>query len=118
MNFYFVIQSSLFKLIKKIIHMENKEILIVGKSMFWGSFILGNFCLFGYLFTKNEDYAFYGFMLLIYGSMVNLLVIAGLLVYGFFYREKLKSCMKSSMILLINIPVAIVYAAVGLNIIN
>jgi len=98
--------------------MENKEILIVGKSMFWSSFILGNICLFGYLLTKNDVFAVGGYMLLIFGSILNLLVIAGLLGYGFFYKEKLRSCMKSSMILLINIPVAIVYAAIGLNIIN
>jgi LIVCS family branched-chain amino acid:cation transporter len=98
--------------------MEKETIINIGKSIFTLSFLLGNICLFGYLSTQKDDFAFYGFMLLIYGSVVNLLVIAGLLIYGFLYSEKLKSCMKSSLIILINIPIAIVYAVIGLHITN
>lgn len=98
--------------------MKNNDITSIGKSVFTLSFLLGNFCLFGYLFTRNEEYAFGGLALLFFGSIVNLLVIAGLLVYGFLHKDKLNVCMKSSLIILINIPIAIVYAVVGLNIIN
>ncbi|SDQ29941.1 branched-chain amino acid:cation transporter, LIVCS family [Chryseobacterium soldanellicola] len=98
--------------------MEKNSIINIGKTVFAFSFLLGNFCLFGYLFTKNEEYAFAGLILLFFGSILNLGVIAGLLIYGFLHKNKLETCIKSSMILLINIPVAIVYAVIGLNIIN
>lgn len=98
--------------------MKNKNILTTGKFFFWLSFILGNICLFGYLITKDEDFAFYGFMLLIFGSMFNLFVIACLLIYGFFNKIYLGTCYKSAGIILINIPIAILYAVIGLSILN
>lgn len=95
--------------------MDNKEILNIGKYVFWLSFLLGNICLFGYLITRISEFAIGGFMLLIYGSILNLFIIAGLLVYGLIYPTKLQTCLRSVGILLINIPIAALYAAIGLN---
>jgi LIVCS family branched-chain amino acid:cation transporter len=98
--------------------MKNKDILNIGKLLFWISFILGNICLFGYILAKNWIFADYGFMLLTFGSMFNLFVIACLLVYGFFNKNQLKTCMKASMIMCINIPVAIIYFYIGISLLN
>ncbi|MDF2932459.1 MAG: hypothetical protein K0R36_1790 [Chryseobacterium sp.] len=98
--------------------MKNKNILTTGKFFFWLSLILGNICLFGYLITKDEDFAFYGFMLLIFGSILNILVITSLLVYGSFNKIYLDTCYKSAGIILINIPIAILYAVIGISILN
>lgn len=95
--------------------MNNKQILDIGKYGFGSSFLLGNICLFGYLITRVDLFAVGGFMLLIFGSVFNLLVILGLLIYGFIHKSKLNSCLQATSILLANIPIAILYAAIGLN---
>lgn len=88
----------------------------IGKIMFWNSFALGNICLFGYLFTKNEDYAFAGFLLLIFAGIVNAIVLLGLFTYSIFYTDYYEECYQSMFMILLNIPIAILYAAIGLSI--
>ena len=62
-------------------------------------------------------YAFAGFMLLIFGGVINLIVILVLLVYGFSKKEYFEDCKKSILMILINLPIAIFYAWIGLSII-
>ncbi|MBK1894159.1 hypothetical protein [Chryseobacterium paridis] len=97
--------------------MNNKQILNIGKYVFASSFLLGNICLFGYWSTKLALFAMSGFLLLIVGSVFNLLVISGLLIYGFVNTSKLNTCLQATSILLANIPIAILYALIGLHII-
>lgn len=94
--------------------MKNKDIITVGKIIFWLFFILGNICLLGYMVTKIEAFASYGFILLLFATPVNLVVITILIIYGFIYKLHLKECMKASLIICINIPVAILYFYVGI----
>ena len=98
--------------------MKNKDINKVGKISFWLFFTLGNICLLGYMITKNDIFAFYGLILLIFGSILNILVILCLLLYGFFNRIYLNVCYKSAAIILINIPFAILYTLIGISILN
>ncbi|OPB91146.1 hypothetical protein [Elizabethkingia ursingii] len=95
--------------------MENRDIIVLGKLIFGVSFLLGNICLFGYLFTKDQIFASSGYLLLIYATMLNLLIVLGLLIYGFFNETKRKACLKSILILSINIPIAVFYALIGIN---
>jgi len=95
--------------------MENRDIIILGKLVFGVSFLLGNICLFGYLFTKDQVFASSGYLLLIYATILNLLIVLGLLIYGLFNETKRKSCLKSILILSINIPIAAFYALIGLS---
>ena len=48
--------------------MENFKILHIGKFLFWLSFILGNVCLFGYIFSREGAFQVGGFLLLMYGK--------------------------------------------------
>ena len=93
--------------------MKNKDIITGGKISFWLFFILGNICLFGYLVTKIEAFASYGFVLLLFAAPVNLIVIAILIIYGLFNKYYLKDCIKASLIICINIPIAILYFYLG-----
>ncbi|AJW64632.1 hypothetical protein DSC47_19155 [Elizabethkingia miricola] len=95
--------------------MENRNIIMIGKSVFGLSFLLGNICLFGYLFTKDYLFASSGYLLLIYASILNLLIVLSLLIYGLFNETKHKACLKSILILSINIPIAAFYALIGIN---
>lgn len=95
--------------------MDNKEIVNMEKYVFWLSFLLGNICLFGYLVSRIDVFAIGGFLLLIFGSILNLLVIAGLLIYGSIYHAKLHACLQLIGILLINIPIACLYTVIGVN---
>ncbi|GGP05642.1 hypothetical protein GCM10010992_22540 [Cloacibacterium rupense] len=89
----------------------------IGKLFFWLSFILGSICLFGYVFTKDIQFAIAGYFLLIYGGIINLMVFVVLIIAAFFNIEKKEDYVKSAYILLINIPIAILYAWIGLSII-
>lgn len=97
--------------------MKDQNILMIGRSVFWVFFLLGNICLFGYLITNHVEFALAGYLLLMFGSIINILMIIGLLIYGFLNKSKLNSCYRSTGIILINIPIAILYAVIGINII-
>ncbi|MDV7698444.1 hypothetical protein N6B72_16075 [Chryseobacterium soli] len=96
--------------------MKDKDIINMGKVIFGFSLLLGSICLFGYMFTKNEDFADVGFMLLVLGSVVNIMVVFGLLVYGFCNTAIMEACVYTAIILLTLIPIGILYAIIGFNI--
>jgi len=98
--------------------MENFKISYIGKSLFWLSFILGSICLFGYIFSGNSDFAMAGYLLLINGTIINLMAFVGLLLFGFFNRKHSSEATNSAMILLINIPIAIIYFFIGISILK
>ncbi|WPO83287.1 hypothetical protein SD427_02765 [Chryseobacterium sp. JJR-5R] len=98
--------------------MDNKQIMSVGKFFFWLSFILGNICLFGYIVSENDQFAIGGYLLLIFGTVINLSVILGLVIYGLINKSQFKICMKASMIISINIPVAVLYFYIGTSLLN
>lgn len=98
--------------------MENFKILNIGKFLFWLSFILGNICLFGYIFSGNQSFALGGYLLLIFGTIVNVLAFLGLMIFGLLTPNYKSESIKSAMILLINIPVAILYFFIGTSILN
>lgn len=95
--------------------MKDQDIINIGKSVFGLCFLLGNMCLFGYLITKDEDFAIGGFLLLIFGSALNLLIILILLLSVVFIPSRSEACLKAIGIMMINIPIAIIYALIGLN---
>lgn len=94
--------------------MKNKDIINIGKFTFLTFLILGNICLFGYLIFKNDLFAAWGLTLLQFATPINLFIILCLLIYGFFRKIHLKECMKASLIICINIPIAILYFYLGL----
>ncbi|NML70253.1 hypothetical protein HHL23_10635 [Chryseobacterium sp. RP-3-3] len=98
--------------------MKDHEIVNIGKFIFGLCFALGNICLFGYLITRNDGFAAGGYMLLIFGTIINLLLVIGLLVYGIADRSKFKPCLKAISLIMINIPVAYIYALIGLSLIS
>jgi LIVCS family branched-chain amino acid:cation transporter len=98
--------------------MENSEMENIGKSFFWGSFIIGSICLFGYMITKWEGFVGGGIFLLTVGVVVNLMVAISLLLYGAFNPRYLDSCVRSVCLMLVNIPIGVLYAFIGINIIH
>lgn len=98
--------------------MNNKNIISIGKFFFWLSFIPGNISLFGYIVLRNDKFALGGYLLLIFGTLINLSAILSLVVYGLINKSQLKTCMKASAIICINIPVAIIYFYIGISLLN
>ena len=94
--------------------MEN-TIINYAKFLFWASFIFGSICLLGYMATKGVVFAVGGYLLLIFGSLVNLVAVAAFASYAFVRPEYSKECVKAILFLLINIPIAILYAFIGLS---
>ncbi|KMQ68271.1 hypothetical protein ACM39_09220 [Chryseobacterium sp. FH2] len=98
--------------------MSDKTILNIGKLFFRVSFLFGNICLFGYILTKHIDFAIYGYLLLVFGTVTNLAAILILVIYGTIEKNKPDICLKAIKIILINIPVAILYAMIGMNLVK
>lgn len=97
--------------------MSEKNILNLGKAVFGVFFLTGNGCLLGYALTKDFNFADLGFLLVTYGAVFNLLVLAGLMLYGLTHNQKRKTCFQSAAYLLINIPFAILYTIIGWNLV-
>lgn len=93
--------------------MKDSTIINIGKYTFLIFLILGNICLFGYMISKNDEFAAGGYFLIIFGIIINLLMILCLITYGLINKTQLKICMKASLIICINIPIAILYFYLG-----
>lgn len=98
--------------------MKDSTIINIGKYTFLFFLILGNICLFGYLIFKIEAFAVYGFVLLLFAVPINLVVIAFLLIYGFFNKSQFNICTRASTIICINIPITILYYFIGISLLN
>ncbi|MDR6373139.1 LIVCS family branched-chain amino acid:cation transporter [Chryseobacterium bernardetii] len=98
--------------------MKDSEIIDLGKAVFGVFFSIGTLCLLGALITKNNGFAGAGYLLIVFGVPVNLLCILGFLTYGFINTSKFKECMIAILILTANIPIAFLYALIGLSFFN
>lgn len=98
--------------------MKNQDIIKIGKYTFLTFLILGNICLFGYIIFKKDFFAVSGLYLILIGSVVNLIIVAGLLIYGLYYKPQRNFCFKAIGFICINIPIAIIYFFVGLSLLS
>lgn len=97
--------------------MTQLQILPVAKYAFWISFLSGNICLFGYLFSGSFEFATAGFLLLFVATIVNLIILLGFATYAITGKKEIKECRDSALLLIVNIPFAVLYAWIGLQII-
>ncbi|MBP2618767.1 hypothetical protein [Chryseobacterium jejuense] len=95
--------------------MKDQEIINLSKSVFGLCFIIGSICLLGGLF-RQESFAVAGYLLLLFGAPLNLLLVLVFLICGLANRPRLKTYGKAIGILSINIPIAVLYTAIGLYI--
>ncbi|MCL2327432.1 MAG: hypothetical protein FWC39_02835 [Bacteroidetes bacterium] len=101
--------------------MKNLNPLKIGKYTFWVSFIIGNIFMFGHLLdVAINNHATYrlaigGYMYLFVAAAANLIILFALLIWGIVDVEKRKQCFKGIAMLLINIPLAFVYAIIALE---
>lgn len=95
--------------------MKDQHIINIGKTTFGLCFLLGNICLFGYLISRDIWFAMSGYMVIIFGAISNLAVILGLLVYSFINWNQFDICLRAIGMMLINIPIAVLYAIIGIN---
>ena len=105
--------------------MINFNPLKLGKCTFWVSFILGNLFLFGFLFgvaiqiKDIIDFSIVGGLIYLYvASIINVVILLSLLVQGVIDVEKRKQCFNGIGIMLINIPLATLYAFIGISLID
>lgn len=97
--------------------MKNSVIKNTGRYNALVSFLLGNVFLFGYLITGKVDFALAGYLYLWFSAAVNLLLLGVLLLYGVFRPQQLPACRKAALVLLINIPTALLYTYTGYNLV-
>lgn len=93
--------------------MKNLELLPISKYTFLLSFIVGNICLFGFILTNELFFAIAGFYWLFIAGAINIAILIGLVIYGLLNKVILNICLKSAGVLLLNIPIAWLYAAIG-----
>ncbi len=101
--------------------MQNLNPLKIGKYTFWASFIIGNiflfFCLFSVSIKNNHlalHSAIYGFFYLPIATCINIVILLVLTIWGIVVPVKRIECFSGAIIMLINIPIAILYFAIGL----
>lgn len=70
--------------------MNKSEILKLGWGTFGLFFLLGNICLLGFTITRNFDFAFSGYLLLIFGSVLNLMIFLLFIIFSFTDKKKCK----------------------------
>ncbi|MEI7488714.1 MAG: hypothetical protein WCJ72_15165 [Chryseobacterium sp.] len=90
--------------------MNDSRIKDIGKYTFWTTFLLGNIFLFGFIFSQTKEFAIASLFFLGIGTLANAIIFFGLLIYGGFYQNKLAICLKSALIILINLPVLFIYS--------
>jgi|GEM_PF-1110821 len=99
--------------------MNNLNPLKIGKYTFWVSFIIGNIFMFGAIspFLRDywNDFAIGGFYYLFIASAINILILIFLSAYCYYIKEKAENYLKAIGYILLNIPVAAIYAYIGLN---
>lgn len=93
--------------------MKDQDIINLSKSVFGLCFTIGSICLLGGLF-KQEEFAIAGYLLLIFATPINLLLVLSLLIGGLINKHRFKTCVKAIGILSINIPIAVLYTVIGL----
>jgi len=107
--------------------MKNLNPLKIGKYTFWVSFGIGNLFMLVFLYGMaikinwlSEWSAMLGFYYLFITKFINFAILLFLFVYGFSSNDKetRKQCFKGIAIILINIPIAILYAVAGLFLMN
>ena len=99
--------------------------LKLGKYTFGASFIIGNLFLFGFLFgvtIENKDIidsSIVGGLIYLYvAAIINLVILLVLLVWGIIDVENRKQSFMGIGIVLINIPLAYLYAFLGIFLIE
>ncbi|ROH95546.1 hypothetical protein [Chryseobacterium daecheongense] len=90
--------------------MKDSTIKSIGKLTFFLTFLLGSICFFGFYLTMLFEFIVAGSFVISLGTIVNGIVFFGLLIYGSFHQSQFKVCVQSALILLINIPIAFLYA--------
>lgn len=94
----------------------------LAKIIFLLCFVSGSIALFGFLLTKEESFALFGFYLLIYGTILNAFLCLIFLILGIFdlsgYGGHHRHHFKAILILFANIPIAVLYAFLGLWLID
>ena len=93
----------------------------LGLRAFWLSFIVGNIFMFGFLFSMSiqnhkwaSDVAIFGLGYAFLAAIVNILIMLVLLTNGITNKKERKDSFIGIAIMLLNIPIAILYAFVGL----
>ena len=93
----------------------------IGKYTFWISFAIGNIFLLGALACNSVsfwnkyvlDFVVYGFLYLIFASAVNILIIIFLFIHYLIVKENLKNYLTAVGYIVLNIPIAALYAFIG-----
>lgn len=90
--------------------MSDKDILGIGKLVFVFSFLVGSVLFFRLFSELMIEFAVFNGLILCVFVLINVIVFFSLITYGLLYQSKLKICLKSASVLLINIPVSLIYS--------
>jgi hypothetical protein len=89
--------------------MNDRDILKIGKSMFWFSFLVGSIIFFGLFSCFMMTFIVFGWLILFLFALANTFVFFGLIIYGLTHQSKFEVSIKSASILMINIPISFIY---------
>lgn len=90
--------------------MKHHEIMNIGKFTFGISFLVGSLSFFGGFFGHIVEFVIFEKLIFCLLSLINIIVFLGLQLYGIIHRSQIKTSFKSSLIILINVPIIFLYA--------
>ncbi len=81
----------------------------IPKKVFLASLLIGTFLLLAFLFTGETGWVGIGYFYVLFAIVANLLVLTGMVIYAYKKHDYKSIILRSSAILLVNIPIALVY---------
>lgn len=88
---------------------------MIARFIFRFFLIIGLLIFIAFCLTDNNEYAVYGFIYILIAIPINLIFLTFFLVCAFLYKTKYEECVQSMLILLVNIPIALVLSFIGFN---
>jgi len=82
-----------------------------------GSLIIGVLFLLLFIITSNDFFAIAGYLYLFIAAVINIITLIYLAFDSFFNRENLFINLRTALVILLNIPLALLCAYIGLSLV-
>lgn len=89
--------------------MKDSTINLIGRLTFGLTFLFGNIFFFGFFITDFIEFAIFGSYFILLALILNTTVLFILLMYASLNTSQFMTCVKSVLIILLNVPISFFY---------
>jgi len=97
---------------------QNSKVQQIQELPLWTagiSFVFGTILFLLYLIERNDEIIICGFLYVVAAVVINLAILLAMVALSFIHREHQRSILLHTLVLLLNIPVAVVYLFILFN---